>query len=589
MNNRQSKPLINNKKNLTKFFEEPASERQRHYEAVRAIVIEKLPAIIAAEKFGYKVNTLYALIRDARSGKLKLFPEVKKGPKKRSTPISVQEKIIQYRKENLSSPEITERLINDGNKVSTRTVERILYDAGFKKLKRRTNVELGITKKNKIIPERSKNLDFNELEPFNIDCSVAGVFFFLPYIIESGIIDIVQKCKLPKSGDIDATQACLSMLFLKLIGNKRLSHMDSYDQEPGLGIFAGLNILPKSTYMSNYSCLTSETMLLEFQQEIVKCFRCIYPDFYVSQFINLDFHSIPHYGDQAEMEKIWCGSRGKAMKAANTIFAQDNQSNVILYTRTDILRKEEAQEIKKFIRYWKEIKGALDEILVFDCKFTKYKTLDELTNDGIKFITLRKRTKKLIENTMNIPEKDWQKVNLPILKRKYKRVSVYEEQVIFEDCQNTFRQIIVTGHGRKQPTYIITNDKGLSLLVLLEVYSKRWHIENKLSELVTFFNLNALSSPLMIRIHFDILWTLIADTLYHRFAQDLRRFENILAPTIFKKFINMPGRVVYDGKKFVIKIRKRAHTPILKGVKRLNKPIMVPWLDNRTVEIVWTP
>jgi hypothetical protein len=71
----------------------------------------------------------------------------------------------------------------------------------------------------------------------------------------------------------------------------------------------------------------------------------------------------------------------------------------------------------------------------------------------------------------------------------------------------------------------------------------------------------------MIRIHFDILWTLIADTFYHLFSKDLRRFEKSIAPTIFKKFINMPGKVIYDGNKFTIKIRKRAYTPILKGVK----------------------
>ena len=93
----------------------------------------------------------------------------------------------------------------------------------------------------------------------------------------------------------------------------------------------------------------------------------------------------------------------------------------------------------------------------------------------------------------------------------------------------------------------------------------------------------------MIRIHFDILWTLIADTLYHRFAQDLHRFENQLAPSIFKRFINMPGRIVYDGKNFLVKIRKRAHTPILKGVEKLNEPIQVPWLNNKSVEIEWTP
>ncbi len=68
------------------------------------------------------------------------------------------------------------------------------------------------------------------------------------------------------------------MLLLKLIGNKRLSHMEAYDQEPGLGIFAGLTLLPKSTYMGTYSCRTSEEMMLNFQQEIINHFYKTYPD-----------------------------------------------------------------------------------------------------------------------------------------------------------------------------------------------------------------------------------------------------------------------------------------------------------------------
>ncbi len=120
------------------------------------------------------------------------------------------------------------------------------------------------------------------------------------------------------------------------------------------------------------------------------------------------------------------------------------------------------------------------------------------------------------------------------------------------------------------------------------MYAKRWRIENKLAELVAFFNLNALSSPLMIRIHFDVLWSMIADTLYHRFANDLRRFENNLAPTIFKKFIDVPGRVVYDGDKFLIKIRKRGHTPVLLGVEKLQSSFRVPWLNGKSIEIIWT-
>ena len=81
---------------------------------------------------------------------------------------------------------------------------------------------------------------------------------------------------------------------------------------------------------------------------------------------------------------------------------------------------------------------------------------------------------------------------------------------------------------------------------------------------------------------------MIADTLYYAFAQDLTRFENNLSPTVFKKFISMPGRVVYDGEKILIKIRKRAHTPILMGIKKLQTPFKIPWLNNKSVEIIWT-
>ena len=230
----------------------------------------------------------------------------------------------------------------------------------------------------------------------------------------------------------------------------------------------------------------------------------------------------------------------------------------------------------------------MHDTLVFDCHFTRYHVLDELTDDHVRFITLRKRSQKLLESTGNIPKKDWKKVTLPIPKRKYQQVSVHESEVLLRGCKHPLRQIIVKDHGRNQPTFIITNDRELALDTSLETYAKRWHIENKLSELVSFFNLNALSSPLMIRIHFDILWTMIADTLYRRFARDLRRFEHLHAPSIFKRFINMPGRVVYKDGLFQVKIRKRSHTPILMGVQKLAHPFPVPWLNNLPLEIIWT-
>jgi transposase len=574
--------------NLYDYFIKPSTKRQRQYEAVRAFIVDKLSAEQVASKYGYKISTVYTLVRDVKAGKLDLFPELKKGPKQRRLLVSYQQKIVHLRNKNYSVDNIHEELKKERILVSTRTIERILKENGFEKLPRRTDKERGVTKKNKYMPDKSSNLNFIGLKPFNVDCPVAGLFFFVPYIIESGIIDTVKKCSLPGSKIIGNTQASLAMLALKLIGNERLSQMDSYDHEPGLGIFAGLNVLPKSNYMSTYSCLSSEKMLMKFQEEIISGLVDKYSILYNGDFVNLDFHSIPHFGDKSEMEKVWCGSRNKALKGANTVFAQDAASNMILYTRADILRKEESEEIKKFVGHWKKVKGKVDETLVFDCKFTKYKILDELTDDNINFITLRQRGKGLVNKALSIAEDKWQKLTLDIPKRKHKKVLVFEDKVKLRSCSNEFRQVIIKGHGRKNPTFIITNNWNLTLYKILEVYAKRWRIENKLAELISFFNLNSLSSPLMIRIHFDILWTMIADTIYHLFAQDLRRFENIVASSIFKKFINIPGRVIYDGNKFVIKIRKRAYTPILKGVEKLSGPFIVPWLDNKSVQIIWT-
>lgn len=575
--------------NLNTFFSNPITPAQKQYEAIRAIIVDELPIDLVAEKFSYSVNTLYSLMRDARGGKLELFPSRGlRGPKQRQTPDYICSLILSYRKLDLSCNDIALRLQQEGYKISKSTVGNVIAESQLSKLPRRTNAERGLTQKNQAIPERSTPLDFSNIEPFNIDIPTCGIFFFLPYIIESGIIDIIKTCGLPASSAIDATQACLSMLALKLIGNERLSHMDAYDHEPGLGLFAGLNCLPKSTYMATYSCRTSEEMVMQLQSKIIAQFRAVFPSFYQGEFINLDFHSIPHFGNESQMEHVWCGARGKAMKGANTLLAQDSQSNAILYTHADILRKDEPAAIKDFVTYWKKITNTLSETLVFDCKLTSYAVLDELATDNVKFITLRKRNKSLLAKTLTIKDDEWSKLYLPIPKRQHKHCRVHESTITLPKCAQSFRQIIIKDHGRANPTFVITNNVDLPLKEVLIVYAKRWHIENKIAEMVSFFNLNALSSPLMIRIHFDMLWTVIADTLYHRFAQDLPRFEKVRADTIFRKFIDMPGKISFDGQQLKLKIRKHATTPILLGVQKLKNNITIPWLDNKQMSIEWT-
>ena len=574
---------------LKDYFTKDLKPRQRQYEAIRAIAFGEGTIDEIAARFDYSPRSLDTMVSKVINEKHQLFPDVKTGPKgRRSSKQAVKEIIDLRRKKRLSAKEIAEELKKSDDPPCTRTVERILCDAGFSKLCRRTDKERGISKKGMLLPQRSADLNIGELVPFRIDCQVAGVYLFLPYILQSGILDIVDRCDLPESSDIGKVQASLSMLLLKLIGSERLSHINQYDSDMGFGIFAGLNVLPKPGYMCSYSCRTEASILMEFQKKITKNFCRNYPGLYRGDTINLDFHSIPHFGDKSEMEKLWCGARGKTLKGANTFFAQDGESDLLLYANSDIKRKESSLEIKKFADYWLDVKGVACQTLVFDSKLTRYDMLYELDGAGVKFITLRRRGKNITSSTRMIPEEDWKKYYLPIPKRKHRHVKVYEDMTVLLKNHKSLRQIIIKDHGRAGPTYIITNNFDMKTLDILIIYAKRWHIENKLSELVSFFNMNALSSPIMIRIHFDLLWTAIADTLYHLFARDLRGFEKCRAQTIFKHFIDMPGRIEYDGKVFTVKIRKRAATPILLGVEKLNREILVPWLGNKPLRIIWT-
>lgn len=571
-------------------FTKNLKTRQRQYEAVRAVAFEEGSIEEVAFRFGYSPQSLRNLVNRVRKGKHELFPEVKPGPKGRRVPEEAAELIVDLRrKKGLSSYEIVEELKEQGISIGVRTVERTLSDAGLPRLRRRTFAERGISKKGTLLPDRSASLDMQKIEPFRAGCQVAGVFFFLPYIIESGILEVVQRCALPESSEIGSRQAALSMLLLKLVGKERLSHIRQYDMDRGFGLFAGLNVLPKPTYICTYSCRTEASVLLEFQKQIIAGLQGLCPEFYQGETINLDFHSIPHFGDEPSMERVWCGARGKSMKGANTFFAQDGESDALLYSRADIKRSESSEEIKRFVDYWLDLKGVVDQTLVFDSKLTRYDVLYELDKAGVKFITLRRRNKKLIEDALKIPEREWDKVHLPIPKRKYKNVRVHESEVALIEGEREFRQLIVKDHGRAEPTFVISNNQEIKRAAILKVYAKRWHIENKLAELVKFFNLNALSSPIMTRIHFDLLWTVIADSLYHLFARDLPRFEKAGAPLIFNRFVDMPGQVHYDGERINIRIRKRAATPILMGVKKLKTDITVPWLDNRPLRIIWTP
>jgi hypothetical protein len=321
--------------------------------------------------------------------------------------------------------------------------------------------------------------------------------------------------------------------------------------------------------------------ILRLQQAFVKQGKKL--GLYDGKVVNLDFHTVPHYGDESELEKHWAGARGKMMKGALTLFAQDAETKLMLYTAADIKRSEADDQVLSFLSFWKKIHRGVKPTLVFDSKFTGYAQLSELNLQNIKFLTLRRRGKVLIKKLAKM--KAWKRIHIPHPKRKFPDPFVYESIITLRNYKGTLRQVVVRGNGHEKPAFVISNDFEMPLELMVGNYARRWRVENGISEAVKFFHLNALSSPILVKVHFDVLMTMMADTLYSMLARKLRGFEDCDAHKIYRHFIKGKGTIMVENRVINVIYPRRAHNPILRGVPWDNLPCSIPALGNAQLRL----
>ena len=561
------------------FFTKPGTQKQRLYEALRAIFVDNLSVKLAAHRFSYSPNTLHVLISHFRAGKLSsFFIESKPGPKHQPKRDPVRETAIELRKKNRSIYDISRQLKEQQHReISPRSVWEILRQAGFARLPRRLDEERPDSTRPEPAPKADREaLDLSPEQALHTQ--EAGLFLFLPQILELKLPDHVIHADYLGSKPIPPLQYFLSLLALKLIGRERYSHVMDSCHDPGLALFTGLNAIPKTTALTTYSYRIVPEKNIRFLESLVKRTREL--GVIRGESINLDFHSIPHYGEESVLEKLYVPRRGHAEKSVLACLAQDGDTRVFCYSNAILLKKEMAGEVIRFAQFWKRTTGAYPKELVFDSKFTTIEKLNELNKLGIHFITLRRRGEKLVANLLKLPKTAWQRYTLDVPHRKYQTPRVYETPISLTGYTGFLRQLAVMDLGRDKPTLLITNNTQESPELLLTRYAKRMLIENALADAVHFFHLDALCSSLHIQVDFSVLVDVVADVLYHRFAAQLRGFEDATAKQIYRKFVNATGTIMIGHRDIQIIFNRRAHNPLLMMAGYAEKEIKVPWLHN---------
>jgi hypothetical protein len=303
---------------------------------------------------------------------------------------------------------------------------------------------------------------------------------------------------------------------------------------------------------------------------------------------DLDFHSVPANSAGEPLEKHYVSSRSRSQKGVLVFLARDAEQRVLRYANAGVTKDEQADEILQFVRFWKAHTGSVPTELVFDSQLTTYQKLSQLNRQGISFITLRRRSRKMLGQIYSQPESAWRRISLPALTRIYRNPKVLEERVTLPGYEGELRQLTVMELGHEEPTVLLTNHRKLGPVELVTRYAQRMLIENGISEAVQFFHIDALSSMVGMKVDFDMQLTLMASSLYRMMARRIgREYVHAQAKTIFRNLLDLSGKVEITPKSILVTLDKRAHNPYLVASGLAAQPTAIPWLANRNLSIAF--
>jgi hypothetical protein len=547
--------------------------------------VEGLSSKQAAIRFGYTEGSFRVLAHEfSKNPHRQFFLPPAKGPRKAPKKDIVREKVIALRKENLSIYDISDLLQRKGHSLSPVTVSMILKEEGFARLPRRQDDERPAGTR----PWVGAVADVRELDltPRQLRTKFGGLFLFLPFLASMPFDKILKQAGFPGSRMIPAGHAMRSLLALKLFGSARHSHVMSYALDEGLALFAGLNAIPKRSFLTEYSCRIDPqnypTLMRLWFEAVAKL------GLEQGTSFDLDFHTIPFHGQDALVEKHYVSKRSRRQKGILAFVAQDSSTQIFCYGNADLRKEDQNDEILNFAQFWKERTGKLPQELIFDSKLTTYRNLDTLNQWAVAFITLRRRSRKMLQELHKQPPSAWRHIELQGVSRLYKTPRILDRKVSLRDYHSPIRQIVIAELGHEDPTFLLTNQLTRSAAKLIERYAHRMIIENNIADGIDFFHMDALSSALAMKVNLDLQLTLMASSLYRLFASKIaNRYRNAKSRHIFRDFIDATATVIIDQKDITVRFQKRAHNPFLIAADFDKTTIPIPWLGKKKLQFLF--
>ena len=581
--------MFNNKhKQLTdpsQAFLQPSNSTHRQYEALRAFFVDKLPSKEAAARFGYSAGSFRVLVHQFRhEASRPFFLPPAKGPQSAPKSDPLRQQIVQARKQNLSIYDIRQILQEKGHSLSSTYISIILKQEGFARLPRRADEE----RPDHPQPDQAPVADVQQLDLSSrqFRTQFGGLFLFVPYLAEVPWKAVFERNGFPGSKMIPASHAMRSLLGLKLYGSARHSHVMSQVFDPGLALFAGLNCIPKQSFLSEYSCRIVPQDYPKAMRHWFEAMKGL--GLPRGESFDLDFHTIPFHGEDALLQKHYVSKRSRRQKGLLAFVAQDADTHVFCYGNAQLRKENQNDEVLRFVEFWKQRTAKLPRELIFDSKLTTYGNLAKLASQTIDFITLRRRSQQMLQEVWARPASAWRHIHLEGVSRVYRDPRVIDQRIHLSGYKGAIRQIIVADLGHEEPTFLLTNQLKRSAPKLIERYARRMIIENSIQDGIDFFHMDALSSAVPMKVDCDLQLTLMGSSLYRLFGNEIGQgYERAKSRTIFRDFVDAHATVDISEKEILVRFQKRAHNPLLLKAGFEDKHPAIPWLGNKKLSLVF--
>src|SRR5262245_12918790 len=524
---------------LADLFHQPSLTAQLHYEICKAYFHGGDTAEQIASRFFLQPDSVRSVVNDfAREPDLARFFLAKKpGPAAAPKRDTCRQAVLRLRRQGPSLAQINEHP-GDEHSISESSIYRILHQEGLAGggVRVSTRQARQTAKDGSDIPAVADARDCFLTAGRGFPTKTAGLFLFVPLLLELDFAGAVAAAGWPGSDMIAPAQALLALLAGKLLGQRRVSHISDLCNDEGAGLFAGLNVLPKATFATDYSYRTQRAM----SDRFVKALLAKAPLAEAPGSFNLDFHAVAYRGNEADLEKHWLAKGNRAGTSVMVFVAQDRHSRVMCYATANVLRDDMDAMAVGFTDYWKEQTGAYPEELLFDGRVATYEHLAELEGRKVGFITVRRRGSAMLRRVKELADGAWASCQVRQAKGATREIRYVDEETQPGGYPGKLRQIIVAGLGREEPTFFLTNDRPEKLTAreVIQRYAQRNLVENALGEDIKFFHLDCLSSGVRLNVDFDLTLSVAADLLYRMLGWRLKGFGRASPQKLYRKFIH---------------------------------------------------